>query len=121
MMQAELNVEEIVRDRSLKVKLNSCSASDSLKSLPCWLCIRKGISAMVFKNLPYMVCAECEWHSEIECVYLCLYITRSLAVFGMADCTAPVVNQTLTLMGHNLANAGTSPLNGPIMRQNEAY
>jgi len=43
----------------------------------------------------------------------------------MADRTAPVVKltltQTLTPMGHNLAKTGTSPLNGPTMRQNEAY
>jgi len=41
----------------------------------------------------------------------------------MADRTAPVVKLTLTLTltSHNLAKTGTSPLNGPIMRQNEAY
>jgi len=39
----------------------------------------------------------------------------------MADCTAPVVKLTLTLTltFHNLAKTGTSPLNGPIMRQNK--
>ena len=45
--------------------------------------------------------------------------TRSPAVARMADGTAPVVKLILTLMGHNLAKTGTSPLNGPIMRQNE--
>jgi len=41
----------------------------------------------------------------------------------MADHTAPVVKLTiiLALTGHNLAKTGTSPLNGFIMRQNEAY
>jgi len=49
--------------------------------------------------------------------------TRSPAVARMADCTAQVVKLTLTLtvMDHNLAKIGTSPLNGPIMRQNKAY
>jgi len=47
---------------------------------------------------------------------------RSPAVARMADPTAPVVKLTLTLSltGHNLAKTGTSPLNGPIMRQIEA-
>jgi len=67
--------------------------------------------------------------------------TRSPAVARMADRTAPVVKLTLTLTqillgarvrqrlgarhggqtDHNLAKTGTSPLNGPIMKQNEAY
>jgi len=47
--------------------------------------------------------------------------TRSPAVARMADHTAPVVKLTLALTGHNLAKTGTFPLNGPIMRQNEAY
>jgi len=50
-----------------------------------------------------------------------LEITRSPAVARMADRTAPVVKLTLILAGHNLAKTGTSPLNGPIMKQNEAY
>ena len=49
--------------------------------------------------------------------------TRSPAVARMTDRTASVVKLTLTLTltGHNLAKTGTSPLNGPIMRQNKAY
>jgi len=49
--------------------------------------------------------------------------TRSPAVARMADRTASVVKRTPTItpMGHNLAKTGTSPLNRPIMRQNEAY
>jgi len=39
----------------------------------------------------------------------------------MADCTTPVVKLTLTLTGHNQAKTGTSPWNGTIVRQNEAY
>ena len=49
--------------------------------------------------------------------------TRSPAVARMADRTALVVKLTLalTVTRHNLAKACTSPLNGPIMRQNKAY
>ena len=39
----------------------------------------------------------------------------------MADRTAPVIKLTLTLTGYNLAKNRHFPLNGPIMRQNEAY
>jgi len=48
-----------------------------------------------------------------------LWVTRSTAVARMANRTAPVVK--LTLAGHNLAKTGTSPFNGPIMKQHEAY
>ena len=49
--------------------------------------------------------------------------TRSPAIASMADHTTPVVKLTpnLTLSGHNLSKTGTFPLNGPIMRRNEAY
>jgi len=48
-------------------------------------------------------------------------LTRSPAVARMADRTAPVkTNPYPNANGHNLAKTGTFPLNGPIMRQNEA-
>ena len=49
--------------------------------------------------------------------------TKSPAVARMADTTALVVKLTLILTPtvHNLAKTGTSPLNGPIMRQNKAH
>jgi len=46
--------------------------------------------------------------------------TRSPAVARMADRTASCSHKA-NPTGHNLAKTGTSPLNGPIMRQQEAY
>jgi len=58
------------------------------------------------------------WYVAYLC---CSAVTRSPAVARMSDRTAPVVKPTITLTGHNLPIIGTFPLNGPIMRQNEAH
>jgi len=63
------------------------------------------------------------WTSQKHTSSTRLHTNKKPVVARMADRTAPVVKLTftVTLTGHNLAKTVTSPLNGPIMRQNKAY
>jgi len=88
-----------------------------------WIRMLFGMVSGVGQGMGVLDRCPCGWRCTLPKLLWGGLVTRSPAVARMADCTAPVIKLTLilTLTGHNPAKTGPSPLNGYIMRQNEAY